>query len=307
MVRLVLQLGVIALGASLLTAGRLEAGLTCVALGVLGLAAQGRTLRDHQAHGEQVQLIATFIDDVNARIERSETPDQIAAALATRGVAPIVLLQVLARHYLQILGHGAALDRVAAHITWLASSAPPDGSPLEDLATLDATTTLHAMTFGVRHFADDDESTWDGAIIATRRHFFFLTKPHHESLTTAFAKGAAGGWLPELLSLANLGRELTQLTRDHVEAELSPRRRAEFVEWFGQPGSLAISWQDIAEVDKATAPDDGKKVDLVVVTTPNLRHRFRLGTGLKESFVEDWVDLTRTAAALRGVFLPPRS
>ena len=56
-----------------------------------------------------------------------------------------------------------------------------------------------------------------------------------------------------------------------------------------------------------TAPDDDKKVELVITTAPNVRHRFRLGTGLKEQFVEDWVDLTRTAAALEGVFLPPLS
>ena len=308
MLRLALAVAALFAGVSLMFSGPFEFGLTLFGLGALGVADLGRRIRGHQRYAEQERRIGSLAGDIEARIARGEPPDGIARAFEGLGLAPIVLLQALARHVLQGLGHGARRDLVATSLTWLASSSAPVVPIDVDLLGLDPQTTLHAMTAGVTRFADDESGTvWHGTAIASRQHFIFITDPHHESLTTAFVKGFAGGWLPEAVSLPNLGRELWQSTRTALESDLSPKRIADFVAHVSLAGSLGIPWRDVVEVAKLTAPDDDKKVELVITTAPNVRHRFRLGTGLKEQFVEDWVDVTRTAAALEGVFLPPLS
>jgi len=307
MARLVLLIVAVAGGVSLVSAGHLEIGLALIVFGGLSLIALGQRLRGHQDYARQQRLVATLGDDVDARIARREPPDQMAAAFATRGVVPIVLLQLLARHVLQELGHGADREQVGTAITWLASSRGLPPPPELDLAELDTRRTLHAMTAGVTRFGDDSSgAVWHGALIATRWHLIFVTDPNYESLTTAFVKGFAFGWLPPSISLSKLGHETALLTRETVADQLGPTRIAEFVEWFGKAGSVAIEWRGVAEVEKSTASNDHTRVDLVITTETPACHRFRLGTGLNESFVEDWIDLTREAAALQGVFLPPR-
>lgn len=296
------------IGAWLVYSGEIANGLTFLIYGVVGLSVIVNRERQRAHAAAQEKLVNWLEDEINVRIARGESPDAIAAALEPRGVVPIVLLQLTAKRALRAIDEGADPDERAHALGWLVSSNPPAPVPERDLAGLNPRTTLHALTAGVIRFADDGSAEqWRGVFIATRWHLIFVTNPDDQLLATEFVKGAALGWIPQAISTAKDTLDLATAVRQAFEKEYGPKQIAQFVGWYTLPGNLVIPWREVTAVAKTPSPEGIGRADMVITTASAQRHRFRLDTGRDDFMLEYWIELTRIAAALQGVLVPPRA
>ena len=268
-----------------------------------------RERRRDQVASRQAAVADDHVPEINERMGRGETPDQIAEAFETQfKIPPVITLQVLATDRVRLMGRGQDAELVAAAMAWIGSGRPETPPPpLEVLAGLNPRRNAFGASGEVQLVPGEGEpgKPVKGGLVATRTHLFFLPLLHPESFAGGAAKEFAMNFFPPI-GLVTLAGELAEGVHSDLTG-ITPKAIAELTERFERPGSFAVPWREIQSVGKETVEGLGPpRVQLAIAhgdpAAPTER-RFSKGFGQDEAWVDDWVDWIRMMGVLDGVLL----
>jgi hypothetical protein len=300
------------LGLALLTNTRhLELGITNLVLGLLFIWLGIRSRRRVASKDREFSSAVAHLDEINQRMQRGETPDQIAEALdAGFGVPPIRTLHLIAMDRLREMGHGRDEQQTALSLNWTASGREETLPPVDAvLDRLDARKNVHGGAGDVAlHPPPGTPGTLvKGGLVATRTHLFFLPLLHNESIGDWAAKEAAVSRLPGIFGIANLAEDVTKAVQAELTVGFPPARIAEYKASLARPGGFAVAWREFVGVRKEHLEGRGPPRSFLLIgygddASPTERWLTQ-GRGFDEGWVDDWIDAVRLACLLEGKLL----
>lgn len=295
-----------AAGAMLLSSGVTVVGVPTAVGGVLMLLQGGRRIAGLHKAAQATAAVASRHGEIDDMLARHVRPAEIARTLDEKyGVEPSRTLLLLAADRRRLLVTATADSERLAMMRWLASDqVEPLPAPAAELAALDPRATLYATVHNL-HLRSDGAPDAFGSIFALRSHLCFLVDPAYEALGATLAREQVMNLLPTIVGAVNTAQEVVSSVRD-VLSSFTPANIATLPPRLELPGSMALPWREIDRVWKAS--DEARASTIVELA---VRHRGLAGTteyrfsaevSLDETWVEQMVDVSRSACALEGSF-----
>jgi hypothetical protein len=273
-------------------------GLPAALLGVRLYLKGGSTERDYE-------VLSARWNEAYARLDRGETPDQIAEAFERDyQILPTRTLLFIANVVLQGIDRERNPEAIQALASALSADRTPQLPPGRDLIPkLSGRRNILAYSPAVASISPVSAS---GSLLAARSYLYFFAMKE-EDPGWAMMKARVVSAIPPLHA-AHLTESLLEGVQEAFTDVDDRSFLKELEEAFHSPNSFAVPWREVTSVGKRVLTVGPIRTPRLVLkhgsAGATVERLFEFDFGLGRRDVDAWFDLVRLACALEGTLLP---